>query len=61
MSQALIDTLPDTLQEMEAVTLGDRRGDAQALVDGLADTLPEVEAVTIGDTGRWGLTGRYSG
>ena len=42
-------TLAGTLAEVEAETLGDRRGDAQALVDTLADTLEEVEAKTLGD------------
>ena len=43
---SLVDTLSETLAEVEAVTLGDTRGDAHALVDTLADTLGEVEEVT---------------
>ena len=42
-------TLADTLAEVEAVTLGERRGDAQALVNTVADTLAVFEAVTLGD------------
>ena len=42
-------TLADTLAEVEAVTLGDARGDVHALVGTPTDTVPEVEAVKLGD------------
>ena len=42
--------MADTRAEVEAVKLGDTRGDAQALQKPLADTLAEVEAKTLGDT-----------
>ena len=48
-AQALVDTLADTVPEME-LSVGDTRGGAQALVDAMADTPAEVEAVTPGDT-----------
>ena len=35
---------------MEAVTLGDTRGDSHALVYSLAQTLADVEGVTLDDT-----------
>ena len=41
-AHAQVDTLADTLAELEAVTLGDTRGDVHELVDTLADTLSEV-------------------
>ena len=41
-AQELVDTLGDTLPEVEAGTPGDTRGDAQALVKLLADTVAEV-------------------
>ena len=49
-AHALVDTLADTLAQVEAVTLGDIRGDAHALVDSLHETLAEVEAMKLGDT-----------
>ena len=48
-AHTLVETLANTLAEVEAVTLLDTWGDAQALVDTLADTLEAVEAVTLGD------------
>ena len=36
-AHALVDTLADSLPEVEAETLGDTLSDAQALVDRLAD------------------------
>ena len=48
-AHTLVETLANTLTEVEAVTLLDTWGDAQALVDTLADTLEAVEAVTLGD------------
>ena len=44
---ALVDALDDTFAEVEALTLGDKRGDADALLDTLADALAEMEAVTL--------------
>ena len=38
-AHAQVDTLADTLAELEAVTLGDTQGESHALVDTLADTL----------------------
>ena len=49
-AQALVDTLADTVPEMEWLSVGDTRGGAQALVEAMAVTLAEVEAVTPGDT-----------
>ena len=51
MSNALglVDTLADTVPEMDGLSVGDKRGGAQALVDAMADTLPEMDAVTPGD------------
>ena len=40
--QPLVDTLADTLAEVETVTLGDSVGDAHYLNDVLADALAEV-------------------
>ena len=50
-AEALVDTLADTLAEVEAETLGVTLGDveAEALVDTLADTPAEVESETLGD------------
>ena len=45
-AQALLNTVAETVQEMEELLVGDTRGGAQALFDALADTLAEVEAVT---------------
>ena len=51
-AEALVDTLADSLIEVEVERLGDTLGDmdAEALVDTLADWLVEVEAETLGDT-----------
>ena len=51
-AEALVDTLADTLAEVEAEALGDTLGDfeAEAPVDILADTLAELEAETLGVT-----------
>ena len=49
-AQGLVDTLADTVPEMDGLSVGDKRGGAQALVDALAKTLTEVEALTTGDT-----------
>ena len=51
-AEALVDTLADSLVEVEDETLGDTRGDvdAEALVNTLADTPSEVEVKTLGDT-----------
>ena len=46
----MVDTLTDSLAEMDAGTLGYKLIDAQALVDTLADSQEEVEAETLGDT-----------
>ena len=43
-SHALVDTLADTLEQVEVVTLGDSLCDASELNDPLADTLSEVQA-----------------
>ena len=48
--KALVDTLADTLPEMEEHSVFKKRVGPQALVDALADTLTEVEALTTGDT-----------
>ena len=48
--QALVETLADTVPEMEDKSVGDTLGNAQALVDTLADTVAEEEALTSGDT-----------
>ena len=47
-AQALLDTLGDTLAEVEAETLGDTR--AMRRHDTVAASLPELEAETLGDT-----------
>ena len=44
------DSMADTRAEVEAVKLGDTRGDALALLEPLADTLAEVNAKTLGET-----------
>ena len=41
-AQALVDTLPDSLAEVDVETLGDTLSDAHALVESLADTMAEV-------------------
>ena len=43
-THASVDTLHDSLREVEAEAVGDTRGDAHALVNTLAYTLIEVEA-----------------
>ena len=42
---ALVETLAETLAEMEAKTLGESKGNASALVNTVTETLAEVEAV----------------
>ena len=49
-AQALVDTLADTVTEMEEKSLGDTESGAKPLFDDRAETLAEVEAVTPGDT-----------
>ena len=49
IAQALVNTVAETVQEMEELSVGDRPGFAQALVDARAATLAEVEAVPPGD------------
>ena len=49
-AQALVNTVAETVQDMEELSVGDTPGGAQALVDAQADTLGEVESVTPGDT-----------
>ena len=49
-SQVLVETLADSLAEVEAKTLSDTLSDAKALVDTLDDSLAEVDAETLGDT-----------
>ena len=68
-----MDTLADTILEMEGITVGDSQGGVLALVDAMADTLAEVEAVTPGETlgdryalndllgDRWRHTGQFAG
>ena len=51
-AQALVNTVAETVQEMEELSGGDTRGGAEVLVDALADTLAEVEELSVGDT--WG-------
>ena len=48
-ARALVDTLADTVQEMEEYLVVDKRVGTQALMDAMAKTLAEVEAVTPGD------------
>ena len=48
-AQPLVDTLADTLPEMEEYSVFDKWVGPQALVDAIAGTLAEVEAVTPGD------------
>ena len=48
-AQALVQTLADTVPEMEEYSVFDKRVGPQALVDAMADTLAEVEAVKPGD------------
>ena len=45
---ALVDTLAETLEVVEAV--GDTRSHSHALVETLADTLAEIELRTLRDT-----------
>ena len=47
--KALVDTLADTLPEMEEYSVFDKRVGPQAPVAAMAETLAEVEAVTPGD------------
>ena len=47
--QALVDTLADTVPEMEEFSVWDTRDGAKTLVSARADTLAEVEAVNPGD------------
>ena len=72
IAEALVDTLADTVLEIEELSKGKTRGGSQALVNALADTLAEVEAVTPAKTrggrvvsrrhtGRCGGIGRRSG
>ena len=49
-AQALVDTLADTVPEMEEYSVFKKRVGPETLVDALADTLTEVEALTTGDT-----------
>ena len=49
-AQALVDTLADTVPDMEEYSVFEKRVGPQALVDTMADTLVEVEAVTPGDS-----------
>ena len=49
-AQALVDTLADTLPEMEEYTIFDKRGGAQPLVDARADQVAELKAVKPGNT-----------
>ena len=48
--QALVDTLADTVPEMEEKSPGDTQGGAQALLDTRPDKVEQLEAVTPGDT-----------
>ena len=48
--QALVETLADTVPEIEDKSVGDTMGEAQALVDAQADKVAELEAVKPGDT-----------
>ena len=48
-AQALVDTLADTVLEIEELSKGKTRGGSQALVYALDDTLPEVEVVPPGE------------
>ena len=45
----MVDTLTDSLAEMDGGTLGYKLIDAQALVEKLADSLAEVKAETLDD------------
>ena len=49
-TQALVDTVADTVPEMEEYSVFKKRVVPEALVEALADTLTEVEALTTGDT-----------
>ena len=49
-AKALVDTVADTVPEIEELSKSETRGGSQALVDALADTLAEVEAVTTAET-----------
>ena len=46
-AHAVVDTLANTLPEVEAVRLGHTRGDADELVHTLTYTLAEVEVMTL--------------
>ena len=48
-AQGTVDTLADTVPEMEEYSVFKKRVGPQALFDALADTLTEVEALTPGD------------
>ena len=48
-AQALVDTMADSLAELEAARLAATLSDAQALVDTLGDSQGEVEGQTLGD------------
>ena len=51
-ANAVLDTLPNTLAELEDETLGDRLGDldAEARVNTVADTVSYIEAETLSAT-----------
>ena len=49
-AQALVDTVADTVPEMEEYPIFEKRGGAQALLDPWAEKVAELEAVTPGDT-----------
>ena len=49
-ARALVDTLTDTIQEMEEYSVFEKKVGTQAVVDAMADTLAEMEEVTLGDT-----------
>ena len=59
--KAVVETLADTLAEVDAVTLADTVGDALALVDTFAEPIEEVEAETWRHTGRCGGPCRHYG
>ena len=48
-SHALVDTLADSLTEVDVETLADALSDAYALVESLADTVAQVDVETLGD------------
>ena len=49
-AQPHVDTLADSVPEMEELSVGDTWGCAEALSDAWADKLAELQAVTPGDT-----------